>query len=495
MHRRDFIVSSSILAGASVLMDLLSIPTVRVLAGDDPLVESFRSDPDNLADLLDTVLKGGAAYADVFLEQAISRHIRFIDGQLAETEFLLREGVAVRGIEGDRTVFAWSDTFRRDSARDAARDVRRSLHTGERRVKGQRLSRFPLQDFGAIITRKKLERTGDSELFAVLANIHSSAVLPSNLIVRDEIEYTDTVRRIMVATSEGRFVTDVQPSIDLMLRSTARQGSSVSISSRRLGHRCGIDFLQNPTVQHHARENAASAVENLSIRTAPFGRFPVVLAPRAAAALAQFWFHRILDPLAPSPDDEYPPHLRLVDNGRLQNGRGSCHIDDEGFGTKRSVFVENGRMIDRPALLNHPATNHSGSGHGFRPSYPNPPQIAPTNTVIESSLATDSAISRLLNRGIVITDMVPLAPDQSRSTARFTASSGWWIDSGNRQYPLAPFILSAPFPALLHAIDHVGSDPDLIPACYGTPPITVAFGAPTLRIAAADIRPMQETFS
>lgn len=491
MHRREFIASLIKASGTAVFLGLVPGGISDALADDDNVIDSFRSSPDRLHDLLEIVMAGNADFADIFLEQVISRRYTVTNGVLTDSSFFLWEGIGIRGIHNARTVFAAADGFAMDTARDAARDVRRRINAPGNPREVKPMPKYPSRDYGAILTRTKLSRTGDTDVVNALLAIQKKTPVSSNLIQSMELKYTDCIRRIIVANSDGRYIMDPQPGIDLQFAHSARVQSNETTAFRRMSHRCGFEFLENPSVLTAQYETTADAVEQLSSKPVPAGNWPVALEPRAATAVTETWLKTLLL-RNPAPGTAVAPeHLRLIDNGRIQNTWASGHFDDEGITTGESILVQNRQMVRR---LNNGETakqrQEPPTGNGRRADYHHLPHICPTNCYMESKLAEAEPAIESMAQGLLVRAMRPLSAGNEYSDSAFLVTSGWWIQNGIRAWPVHNVIIHAPFAALLNTIDRIGTDIIFEPAEFGDPPIPCAFGAPAMRIAGMTVRQM-----
>src|SRR5206468_11983022 len=159
---------------------------------------------------------------------------------------------------------------------------------------------------------------------------------------------------VMIATSDGVLNFDRQPMARLSVTALAREnGGPPQHGHSGGGGRVSLEFFLNEkTPEHFAREAARQAIVQLDAVEAPAGEMTVVLGPGWPGILlheavghgleADFnrkgvsaFSNRIGQQVA-------SPLCTVVDDGTIQNRRGSLNVDDEGVETQRNVLIENG---------------------------------------------------------------------------------------------------------------------------------------------------------
>src|SRR3989441_9732186 len=154
----------------------------------------------------------------------------------------------------------------------------------------------------------------------------------------------------MIATSEGVLNFDRQPMARLNVRALARENGGPPQSGHAGGGgRVGLEFFLNEkTPEHFATEAARQAIVQLGAVEAPAGELTVVLGAGWPGILlheavghgleADFnrkgtcaFSNRIGQQVA-------SPLCTVIDDGTIQNRRGSLNIDDEGVATQKNVL-------------------------------------------------------------------------------------------------------------------------------------------------------------
>src|SRR5207247_2308914 len=204
--------------------------------------------------------------------------------------------------------------------------------------------------------------------------------------VNDEMKY------VMIASSDGRLVGDVQPLARFGISCIADDDGNLQVGRAGGGGRVGLDFFEHElTPAHFAREAARQAIIQLDAIATPAGTMEVVLGPgwpgillhEAVGHGLESDFNRkqtsaFCGLIGQSVASEL---CTVVDDGTIPDRRGSLNIDDEGEPTSRTVLIENG--ILRAYLsdyLNAGLTKSRRTGNGRRQSYKHMPLPRMTNT-------------------------------------------------------------------------------------------------------------------
>lgn len=487
IHRRQFInmgLKATGLLAATKLFPLIA----SVEATGREVISSFHSDPSELVHLLQIATRTGGDFADIFLEQTASRNLQCQNGVIVGTKRNLTEGIGIRVMHDQFTAFKSCEGFSWSKAKKAARQLQRSHRSQKRDFQFDQFPNQPTIDSGIIIAKKRLEKTSLDTITGLLKTLDAKGRNVSNLLTDIFIDYHDEIRRIMVANTSGVYVTDTQPLIDVKVTCTAQKGPKKQTYSKRLSLRSGLDFLLNPSVEALFYETASTAVELLASQTLTESRLPVALSAEAATRLTE-----LLTQMLVNLDDAnralpyLPSFISLTDNGRLINGRGSSHFDDEGSPTTETNLIDKGKLA---AILNqrlHADTSPLRlTGNARRFNYAHPPVVCPTNTILNIVGHPKGNPEEDLNDGLLITDLAPITVSQNIVTMKIL--SGYRVNNRQKSYPIQEHTISGFFPDILSRIISSGSDIRFSAGEHPTTGVPVSYGAPSLLFSWMDIQ-------
>jgi PmbA protein len=149
--------------------------------------------------------------------------------------------------------------------------------------------------------------------------------------------------------------------------------------------------------------------------------------------------------------------VTVIDDGRRPSGLGSRPFDAEGQATRRTVAVERGRLTS--FLLDVYAARKLGlhsTGNAARGAS-SAPAAAPTNLWLEPGRLSLEQLIASTPRGLLVTGLFgqgfnPVTGDFSRGAL------GFWIERGERAYPVEEITVAGNLADLLRDVDQIGSD-------------------------------------
>jgi len=180
-------------------------------------------------------------------------------------------------------------------------------------------------------------------------------------------------------------------------------------------------------------------------------------------------------------------HCTVVDDGTLENRRGSLNIDDEGTPTQRTVLIENGilksYMQDK---LNARLMGTASTGNGRRESYSYLPMPRMTNTFMLPGDYHPEEIISSVKKGIYAVNFGGGQVDITSGKFVFSASEAYLIEDGKVTAPVRGATLIGNGPDVLTKVSMVGNDLQL-DAGVGTcgkdgQSLPVGVGQPTLKV-------------
>ncbi len=436
-------------------------------------------------------------YADLYFESQVSQSVSMEEGLVKRAVKSLSQGAGVRATAGEKTGFAYSDELTKrdlEIAADTARYIANSPQ-GDHPLPVTQRAR-PTRDLYPIDALE--EKVTTSECVDLLNLIDTSARKYDPRIKNVMASFNTELKRVMVATSEGLVVGDVQPLSRLQVTCIAEEGGNRQVGTFGGGGRVGFAFFhEQERYAYYAREAARQAILNLSAVDAPAGVMPVVLAGgwpgillheaighgleadfnrRKTSAFTDLLGKRVASDVC-----------TVVDDGTLPFRRGSLNMDDEGTPTSRTVLIERGilrgYLTDRlnARLMGIPLT-----GNGRRESFQAIPLPRMTNTFMLAGESDPKEIIRSVKRGLYAVSFGGGQVDITNGKFVFSASEAYLIEDGEITKPVKGATLIGNGPEILTRVSMVGHDLKLdegIGTCgKDGQSVPVGVGLPTIRI-------------
>jgi len=214
-------------------------------------------------------------------------------------------------------------------------------------------------------------------------------------------------------------------------------------------------------------EAARRTVAKLGSRKIATCEVPVVFSPEAARGLlGQFagvmsggavW--RKSTYLAQREGTEVASNLvEIVDDPLLRRGPGSRPFDAEGLASRTNVLVAGGTLraflcdVYAARKLGRRSTGSAGRGIGGGP------HVSTSNLILRPGRTPAGELEKL-DRGLYVTDLMgfgfnAVTGDYSQGAA------GFWIERGERAFPVSEITISANFDDLWKGVDALGDDLD-----------------------------------
>lgn len=303
---------------------------------------------------------------------------------------------------------------------------------------------------------------------------------------------------MLVATSDGVMVGDIQPLSRLQVTCIAEEGGNRQIGTFGGGGRIGLEYFQaDQRYLQFAREAAREAILNLSAVEAPAGVMPVVLGGgwpgillheaighgleadfnrKKTSAFSNLVGKRVASDVC-----------TIVDDGTLPFRRGSLNVDDEGIPTSRTVLIERGILrgyiTDKlnARLMGIPLT-----GNGRRESYQSVVLPRMTNTFMLAGESDPHDIIKSVKKGLYAVSFGGGQVDITNGKFVFSASEAYLIEDGRITRPVKGATLIGNGPEILTKVSMVGHDLKLdegIGTCGKEgQSVPVGVGLPTIRI-------------
>ena len=451
----------------------------------------------DLEKVLATALGKKADYADLYFEYRKNEGISLEEGLVKNCSQSTANGVGVRVLAETKTGYAHTDDITTENLELAARtaqyiaqDRRAQLPVAVGKVTGEAHDLYPVK---TSVTDIPLERK-----VALLYDIdkYARALDPrvKNVFVSLGSEY----KVILVATSQGLVVGDIQPLTRLNVTCIAEEKGNRQIGSFGGGGRVEFSFFVDAKdYERYAREAVRQAILNLSARDAPAGTMDVVLGPGwPGILLHEAIGHGLEGDFNRKKTSAFSDRIgervaselcTVVDDGTIPSRRGSMNVDDEGTPTHRTVLIEKGilkgYLQDRlnASLMKMPLT-----GNGRRESYAHIPMPRMTNTFMLAGESDPEDIIRSVKNGLYAVSFGGGQVDITSGKFVFSASEAYLIEGGKVTEPVKGATLIGNGPDVLTRVSMVGADLKLdegVGTCgKDGQSVPVGVGLPTIRI-------------
>ena len=243
------------------------------------LPEKFGIDSHSLEKTLTGLLSRKGDYADLYLEYIVSETLNLEEGLVKNASKNIAQGVGVRAIAGEKTGYAYSDEVSLEHIRLAARTASYiSAETGSNAIvplKSVGKPKLNLYPVGVYPTDVPVEAK-----IRLLDKIDTMARNYDHRIKNVLASFTSEYRVILLITSEGLLIGDIQPLCRLNVTCIAEGSGNRQIGSYGGGGRVEFSyFFDENRYVLYTRKAAKQAITNLEAVDTPAGTMDIVLGP------------------------------------------------------------------------------------------------------------------------------------------------------------------------------------------------------------------------
>lgn len=453
-------------------------------------------DKETLSKVIARALEKGGDFADVYLENRISRQIIMEESRFKSGLYGISQGAGVRVISGNRTGYAYTDEITGEKLLRAA-EVASYVANTDSRIAPVNLTEARMQSFVTVAT--PLGEVADERRIEIIKRADQAVRDYDPRIKMSMIDYYDEVRGRVIATSEGVYLRDELPLLFFIVQAMSDDGKARHMSRERLSQHAGFEMFDAVTPETIARNAAREAIAMLEAEDAPAGMMDVVMQNGWGGVLV----HEAVG--HPLEADNIAKGIgaftgkvgkkvatdvfTMVDDGTLPNFRGTINYDDEGTPAKRNVLIEkgilNGYMTD---VLSAKQLSMERTGNGRRESFRYIPIPRMTNTFIEKGDSMPEDILASTKKGIYVQSLSGGSVNPVSGMFNFTCREAYLIENGKKTKPIRGATLIGSCMDVISRIDAVGNDLEFGPGICGKgQSAEVTAGQPTVRIRGINV--------
>ncbi len=431
---------------------------------------------------------------ELYLEDSKSESIILDDNKIKSSSYKSDLGYGLRAITGDVVAYSHSSDLSKKSLNESSKNLKSTL-----------LSSNGTYNFEIKKTNKKyyseqdpIESKNFKSKIEILNQVNDYVRNKNNSVRQVTATLLGEHRSIEILRSDGELLSDDRPlvrfNVSVMLEKNGRKESAVY----GIGGRQNYDaYLDEKNWKGVCDEALRIADVNLNSKPAPAGEMQVVLGPGWPAILIHeaighglegdfnrkktSAFHNLVGQKVASEG------VTIIDDGTLENKRGSLTIDDEGTPTEKTILIENGIlknfMQDR---LNARLMNTRSTGNGRRESYKHVVMPRMRNTIMLNGNHSQEEMIKSVKKGIFAVSFGGGQVDITSGKFVFNCTEAYEIINGKVCSPIKGATLIGDGPSALKEVSMVGNDMMLDPgigtcgkAGQGVP---VGVGQPSLLI-------------
>jgi len=436
----------------------------------------------------------GADDGELYLEYAQSESLGWDDGKLKSASFDTTQGFGLRAIAGEATGFAHASNLSEEAIRRAAETVRavQAGHTGTSAEPPPGTNR------ALYIPDNPLHLVPFEEKVKLLAAIDAYARAKDPRVRQVSCSISGEWQAVQILRADGVRVADLRPLVRLSVSVVVADGDKMESGSYGGGGRVTYEhYVREETWRSFVDEALRQALINLDSVAAPAGEMTVVLGNGwPGILLHEAIGHGLEGDFNRKKTSAFSglmgqriaaPGVTVVDDGTIENSRGSITVDDEGTPGQCTTLIEDGILVgfmqDR---MNARLMGMRPTGNGRRQSFSHHPLPRMTNTVMRNGAHTPEEIIASVKKGLYAKNFGGGQVDITSGKFVFSASEAYLIEDGKLGAAVKGATLIGNGPDSLTRISMIGNDSRLDPG-IGTcgkdgQGVPVGVGQPTLRL-------------
>ncbi len=453
-------------------------------------------DKATLDKVIFTALEKGGDFAEVYLENRVSRNIVMEESKFKSGLYGVSQGAGVRVISGNKTGYAYTDDITTENLMRAAKVASYVAREGKS-IAPVNISDAERESF--ITVGQPLQEIADPKRIEIMERADQAAMGYDARIKMAMIDYYDEIRGRVIANSEGLYLRDELPLLFFIVQTMSEEGNARHLSRERLSRHSGFEMFDEVTPEEVAEKAAREAVAMLDAEDAPAGIMDVVMQNGWGGVLVHEAVGHPLEAdniakgigaFTGKVGQKVASDLfTMVDDGSIPNARGTINYDDEGTQAKRNVLIEKGvlkgYMTD---ILSARQLGLERTGNGRRESFRYIPIPRMTNTFIDQGESDPEEILLSTRKGIYVQSLSGGSVNPVTGQFNFTCREAYMIEKGKKTKPIKGATLIGSCLEVISNIDAVGNDLEFGPGICGKGQMAeVDAGQPTVRIRGINV--------
>ena len=346
---------------------------------------------------------------ELYLENSKSESILLDDNKIKNSNYNSDLGFGFRAISDEVVAYSHSNEISKNSLKQSSENLKSTLKS----VKGTYNNEIPKSNKKYYENINPIEQKSLNEKIKILNDVNDYLRSKGDKVKQVTANFLGEQKSVEIIRSGGETLSDVRPlvrfNVSVMVEKDGRKETGVY----GVGGRQSYDsYLKDENWKSVCDEALRIASVNLESKPAPAGEMKVVLGPGWPAILIHeavghglegdfnrkktSAFHNLMGQKVASVG------VTIIDDGTIDNRRGSLTIDDEGTPTEKTVLIENGIlknfMQDR---LNARLMKTRSTGSGRRENYRHIVRPRMRNTMMLSGNQTQDEMIKAVDLSLI----------------------------------------------------------------------------------------------
>lgn len=409
------------------------------------ILDHFSITENDLLKVINEALGKGADYADIFFEHTFSNSISLRDGEVNRAASNIDFGVGIRVVSGDQTGYAYVENTEIAELLKAAKTAVgiasipskgiTPIEITEKHFRNHYKIERPWLDISVADKKSFVQKLND-RIFELDARV-----------IKASVSLNDSTSYILFFNSEGILTWDYRPMSLMSGSCTMEQGGKIENGYASRAYRKGFEYLNNDLIETLAKEAVAQTSLMFEAIKPKGGEMPVVMGAGSSGILLheaightfEADFNRknisiFSDQLG---KQICSPDINVVDDGTIDNARGTINFDDEGVETQKTYIVKDGvlesYLHDRISAKHY---NVSPTGNGRRQSFRYAPLPRMRVTYMENGSIPETDIIASVKQGVYVDNFTNGQVQIGAGDFTFFVKTGYLIENGKLTQPI-----------------------------------------------------------
>lgn len=429
-------------------------------------LDRFEVTAEMLQNVVAVAMSRGADYTDLYFEHKMSGSIGLEDGKVNRAFSNVDFGCGIRVLKGDQTGFAYTETLDERDLLNAASLA--SNIAGENRPFTRKIP-YEIKPASRYRLKHEWEQVSVREKVPFLEKINEKIFGMDSHVIRVNASVADETGYMLYFDSDGRLTYDYRPLASFRISCVMEKNGRVENNSVSRSFRTGFEWLTEELLDELAKD-VVDKTRFLFDASRPLaGEMPVVMAAGGSGILLheaightfEADFNRkgtsiFSDKMGKKIARDF---IQIIDDGTLENNRGSLNIDDEGNEVKKTYLVKDGML--NSYIHDKISAAHYGvetTGNGRRESFRSIPLPRMRSTYMENGPHTREEIIRSVDQGIFVDNFSNGQVQIGAGDFTFFVKSGYLIEKGKLTRPVKDINIIGNGPQALADISMVAND-------------------------------------